>query len=128
MGKYADEAKAFESFIAPLQEDEVDEEELEPANLGESEEGIEGDEIVKEEDWVVQALRTYKGSEEIEREESYNEDDWGTIMNINLNLGKKTKSLTVFEAARASQTNLKTRKNFRKQVNIANEGIRRIRC
>ena len=82
MGKYADEAKVFESFIAPLQEDEVDEEELEPGNLGESEEGIERDEIVIEEDWVVQALRTYKGLEEIEREESDDEDDWGTIMNI----------------------------------------------
>ena len=129
LGKYADEAKMFESFIAPLQEDEeegYDEEELELEQkhlYGNGEDGdIKRDKIIKEEeDWVIRALKTYKGSEQVERdEESDNEDDWG-IMNINLNLGKKKKPLTVLEAARASQINLNTRKNYRKEINVANE-------
>ena len=118
LGKYAEEAKMFESIIAPL-EDRVE---------GSVDESEEEDDDEDEEDWVVQAL---SGKEDQSSPQDEEEHDFlnveptvsigtnGASIGLDLNIkfasrGKKKKNpQSVMEAARGSKSISKDRKDVR---------------
>ena len=91
LGKYAEEAKMFESMIAPIQSTSDDKkDEMSESELDESDNGEE------EEDWVLKALQDEKNSIAEEDELS--------------SLRTSDKQTSVIDAARGSKRRSKTRK------------------
>lgn len=119
LGKYADEAKMFESMIAPIQSDHADKEENDDQDATEDVSESEDE----EEDWVVQALsgKESKGDDRDEDRDLLNIEPTVSIgtkgVSVGLELGinfskdkTKKKPQSVIDAARGSKKLAKTRK------------------